>query len=112
MPPSADFANRDARRERRRRWSVGAATALRCRQQEEAMSKPSITRASAAPVLLGPSSAALAQENTANPVNTVDPAMNTTTADERTTNNVIAADPLATDPMATTTTDPMVADPM
>ena len=77
------------------------------------MSKPIITRACAAAALLALSPAAVAQENTANTVGTVDPATNTTTADPLATNNVVTTDPLANDPMATTTTtDPMAADPM
>ena len=76
------------------------------------MSKLSITRACAAAALLTLSSAAFAQENTANTMNTVDPALNTTTADPMATDNVITTDPLANDPLATTTTDPLAADPM
>ena len=76
------------------------------------MSKLSITRGFAAAALLAMSTAALAQENTANTVNAVDPAV-TTTADPlaNDTINVNVTDPLANDPMATTT-DPLATDPM
>ena len=72
------------------------------------MSKSSITCAAAA--LLAISSTALAQENTANTVNAVDPALNTTA----TTNETVTMDdPLANDPLATApATDPLAADPM
>ena len=77
------------------------------------MSKLSITRGFAAAALLAMSTAALAQENTANTVNATDPAA-TTTADPlaNDTVNVTVTDPLANDPMATTTTDPLATDPM
>jgi MYXO-CTERM domain-containing protein len=76
------------------------------------MSKLSITRACAAATLVATSSTAFAQENTANTVNAVDPALNTT-ADPlaNDTSNVIMTDPLANDPLATTA-DPLAADPM
>ncbi len=76
------------------------------------MSKLFITQACAAAALVAMSSTALAQENTA--VNTADPALNAT-ADPlaNDTTNVLVTDPLANDPMATTTTtDPLAADPM
>ena len=76
------------------------------------MSKLSITRACAAAALFAMSSAALAQENTANTVNAVDPAV-TTTADPLANDaNMIMTDPLVNDPMATTTVDPLATDPM
>ena len=75
------------------------------------MSKPSITRACAAAALLAMSSTAFAQENTANTVNNVDPAL-TTTADPAANDTLdvnvvdpLANDPLATDPMLNTTND-------
>ena len=77
------------------------------------MSKLVITRACAAAALLAMSPAAFAQENTANAVNTADPALDTTTAEPLATNDVITTDPLVNDPLATVpVTDPMAADPM
>lgn len=82
------------------------------------MSKLSIARVSAAAALLAMSPAVLAQENTANTVNAVDPAANMTTTDPLAANtDVTAADPLANDPLAndtmvTTTADPLADDPM
>ncbi len=79
------------------------------------MSKLSIARVSAAAALLAMSPAALAQENTANTVDAVDPAVTTTTTDPLAANatDVTTTDPLANDPMVTTTTvDPLAADPM
>ena len=79
------------------------------------MSKLYLTRACAAAALLAMSPAALAQDNTANTTNAVDPALNTTTdplATDPALNTTV--DPLATDPLATTTTttDPLATDPM
>ncbi|HEU5285500.1 MAG TPA: hypothetical protein VFU20_03185 [Sphingomicrobium sp.] len=80
------------------------------------MSKLSIARVSAAAALLAMSPAVLAQENTANTVDAVDPAANMTATDPLAANatDVTATDPLANDPMATTTTaaDPLAAEPM
>ena len=79
------------------------------------MSKLSITRACAAAAMLALSTAALAQENTANTMNAADPALTTTTTDPLATDpaNVTTTDPLANDPLATTTTtDPLATDPM
>ena len=77
------------------------------------MSKFSITRAAcAAAALAAISSTALAQENTANTVNAVDPAVTTTADPLANDTNMIMTDPLVNDPMATTTTDPLAADPM
>lgn len=76
------------------------------------MSKSSITGACAAAALLAISSTALAQENTANTVNAVDPALNTTADPLADDVDVITTDPLANDPLATTGTDPLATDPM
>ena len=78
------------------------------------MSKVIITRAFAAAALLAMSPAAFAQENTANTVNVVDPAV-TTTADPMAndTVNVNVTDPLANDPLAMPpATDPLANDVM
>ena len=78
------------------------------------MSKVSIIRAGMAAAALAMSTAAFAQENTANTVNAVDPALNTT-ADPlaNDTVSVNVTDPLANDPMmAPPATDPLAADPM
>ncbi len=78
------------------------------------MSKLCITRACAAAALFAMSSTAFAQDNTANAVNTVDPAV-TTTADPAAndTLDVNVTDPLANDPLATApATDPLATDPM
>ena len=79
------------------------------------MSKLSITRGCAVAAMLALSTAALAQENTANTMNAADPALNATTTDPLATDpaNVTTTDPLANDPLATTTTtDPLATDPM
>ena len=76
------------------------------------MSKLSITRACAAAALVAISSTALAQDNTTNTVNAVDPALTTTADPLANDTNMIVTDPLANDPMATTTTDPLATDPM
>ena len=76
------------------------------------MPKLSIARACAAAALLAMSSTAFAQENTANAVNTVDPAVTTTTATNDTL-DVNVVDPLTNDPLATApAADPLAADPM
>ena len=75
------------------------------------MSKSSITCAAAA--LLAISSTALAQDNTANTINAVDPALNATADPLANDANVITTDPLANDPLMTApATDPLAADPM
>jgi MYXO-CTERM domain-containing protein len=77
------------------------------------MSKLSITRACAAAALFAMSSAAFAQENTANTVNTVDPALTTTVPATNDTLDVNVTDPLANDPLATApATDPLATDPL
>ena len=77
------------------------------------MSKSSITRACAAATLFAMSSAAFAQENTANTVNTADPALTTTVPATNDTLDINVTDPLANDPLATApVTDPMATDPM
>jgi MYXO-CTERM domain-containing protein len=59
------------------------------------------------------SSTAFAQENSANTVNTVDPALTTTVPATNDTLDVNVTDPLATDPLATApATDPMATDSM
>ena len=78
------------------------------------MSKVSIIRAGVSAAALAMSTAAFAQENTANTVDAVDPAV-TTTADPAAndTLDLNVADPLANDPMvAAPATDPLAADPM
>jgi MYXO-CTERM domain-containing protein len=77
------------------------------------MSKVSIIRAGLAAAVLAMSPAAFAQENTANTVDAVDPALNTTADPLANDANLITADPLANDPMmAAPATDPLAADPM
>ena len=77
------------------------------------MSKLSITRACAAAALFAMSSAVIAQENTANAVNTADPALNTTADPLANDANVITTDPLVNDPMmAPPATDPLATDPL
>jgi MYXO-CTERM domain-containing protein len=77
------------------------------------MSKVSIIRAGMAAAVLAMSPAAFAQENTANAVNAVDPALNTTADPMANDANLITADPLANDPMvAAPATDPLATDPM
>lgn len=78
------------------------------------MSKVSIIRAGMAAAALAMSPAAFAQENTANTVNAVDPALNTT-ADPlaNDTVSVNVTDPLANDPLAVPpATDPLATDPL
>ena len=74
------------------------------------MSKLSITRACTAAALFAMSSAAFAQENTAN---TGDTAVTTTAPGTNDTVSVDVTDPLANDPLATApATDPLATDPM
>ena len=74
------------------------------------MSKLSITRACAAAALFAMSSTAFAQDNSANTVNAEDTAVTTTVPATNDTLDVNVTDPLANDPLATTTTttDPML----
>ena len=78
------------------------------------MSKISITRACAAAALLAMSSSAFAQDNSANTVNAEDTTVTKTAPATNDTVSVNVTDPLANDPLATTTTtaDPLATDPM
>ena len=67
------------------------------------MSKLSITRACAAAALFAMSSTAFAQDNSANTVNAEDTAVTTTVPATNDTLDVNVTDPLANDPLATTT---------